>query len=189
MPYLLTFAWIVAIIYATIPLFWLVIHPFAERWRRSKVGARPLLAGTWLLLIIATALLTAPWRTLQLYESTWSWLAWAVLFVTGAAMYTRIGHFGLDNLIGRTELDPQLSQRLVTTGMHARVRHPIYLAHLIMLTAWTVGCGLLVAFALWAVAIVSGFFMIRAEDAELDRRFGHEYREYKARVPAILPLK
>ncbi len=180
-------AWILVIIYATIPLFWLVIHPFAERWRRSNIGARPLLAGPWLISSLATAFLTAPWRGLQLYATPWSWLAWAILFVVGAAMYARIGHFGLDNLIGRTELEPQLAQRLVTTGMHARVRHPIYLAHLIMLTAWTVGSGLAVAFALWAMAIVTGFFMIRAEDAELERRFGDEFCDYKRRVPAVFP--
>ena len=33
----LTFAWLVATIYATIPLFWLMVHPFAHllRARRS----------------------------------------------------------------------------------------------------------------------------------------------------------
>ncbi len=191
MPFLLTFAWIIAIIIATIPLFWLVIHPFAERWRGAtpKLGARPLLGGTWLLLILATALLTAPWCAERLYATPWSWLAGAVLFFVGASMYSRIGHFGLDNLIGRTELEPQLEQRLVTTGMHARVRHPIYLAHLLMLTAWTVGSGLTVAFALWAMAIITGCFMIRSEDAELERRFGDEFREYRRRVPAVFPVK
>lgn len=189
MSYLLTIAWIIVIIYATIPLFWLVIHPFADRWRRSGINPRALLAGTWLFIILATLLLTAPWREERLYTTPWAWLGGAIFFVAGAAMYTRIGHFGVNNLIGRTELEPQLQQRLVTTGMHARVRHPIYLAHLLMLTAWTVGSGLLVAFALWVVAIVSGFFMIRAEDTELERRFGDEYRDYQHRVPALFPIR
>jgi len=186
MPYLLTLAWIIAIIYATIPPFWLVIHPFAGHWRQTKVGARKLLGGTWLLIILATILATAPWREERLYTTPWAWLGWAILFVAGAAMYSRIGHFGFDNLIGRTELEPQLTQRLVTTGMHARLRHPIYLAHLLMLTAWAVGSGLTVAFALLVVALITGFFMIRAEDAELEHRFGDEYREYKCKVPALL---
>lgn len=190
MRYLLNLAWIIAIIYATIPTFWLLIHPFAEHWRRVRVntGSRPLLAGLWLLIIVLTAVITAPWREQALYLTPWSWLGWAVLFVIGAAMYSRIGHFGFDNIIGRTELEPQLEQRLVITGMHARVRHPIYLAHLIMLTAWTVGSGLMIVFVLWVLALVTGFFMIRAEDVELEKRFGDEFREYRRRVPAIFPL-
>ncbi|MEO6119839.1 MAG: isoprenylcysteine carboxylmethyltransferase family protein [Terriglobales bacterium] len=189
MTALLTIAWIIAIVYATIPVFWLVIHPFAERWRRSNIGSRPLLGGALLLINLATIIFTEPWRDERLYTTPWTWLAWAVLFVAGAAMYRRIGHFGFDNLIGRTELDPQLQQRLVITGMHARLRHPIYLAHLLMLAAWTIGSGLTVAYALSVVAVITGFFMIRAEEAELERRFGDEYREYRRRVPALLPLK
>ena len=29
--------------------------------------------------------------------------------------------------------------------------------------------------------------MIRMEDAELERRFGHDYTEYKQEVPAVIP--
>jgi protein-S-isoprenylcysteine O-methyltransferase Ste14 len=184
---LLTLAWLLAILYATIPPLWLLIHPFADRWRAAKVPPAKAIGLLWLLIMIATALATARWRHLTLYLTPWSWLGWAIFFVWGASLYSRIGHFGVDNLIGRTELETTREQKLVTTGMHARVRHPIYLAHLLMLTAWAVGTGMTVLWALWVFALVSGIFMIRAEDAELERRFGHEFREYKRRVPAIFP--
>jgi protein-S-isoprenylcysteine O-methyltransferase Ste14 len=35
--------------------------------------------------------------------------------------------------------------------------------------------------------VITGTVMIRAEDAELERRFGEEYRAYRESVPALLP--
>jgi protein-S-isoprenylcysteine O-methyltransferase Ste14 len=87
---------------------------------------------------------------------------------------------------------PELSaahseQPLVMTGVRSRVRHPIYLAHFCEMLAWSVGTGLAVCFALTMLTIVTGVVMIRAEDAELERRFGESYRSYRESVPAIFP--
>jgi protein-S-isoprenylcysteine O-methyltransferase Ste14 len=78
-------------------------------------------------------------------------------------------------------------QRLVTTGIRARVRHPVYLGHLCEMLAWSVGAGLAVCWALTAFAIMTGAVMIHLEDVELETRFGDEYRQYRSRVPAVLP--
>jgi protein-S-isoprenylcysteine O-methyltransferase Ste14 len=80
-------------------------------------------------------------------------------------------------------------QRLVTSGIRARVRHPVYLGHLCELLAWSAGSGLVVCYGLTGFAIVTGAIMIRMEDAELEKRFGEEYRAYRQSVPAIVPLK
>jgi protein-S-isoprenylcysteine O-methyltransferase Ste14 len=183
----LAIAWVAGIVYASIPSFWLVIHPFAERWRSRKGSVYPIVGGIWLLLIFALGAATWPRRAETLYSSPWSLVVAAALFGLGIFTYRRIGRdFGGDRLIGRSEVRPEkYEQRLITTGMHARMRHPIYIAHLCMLTAWTVGSGLIVLYVLWAVAIVTGVFMIRTEDAELEKRFGDEYREYRKRVGAI----
>jgi protein-S-isoprenylcysteine O-methyltransferase Ste14 len=53
--------------------------------------------------------------------------------------------------------------------------------------AWSIGTGLLVCYSLAALAIFTGAFMIRAEDAELEQRFGEDYRKYRNAVPALLP--
>jgi protein-S-isoprenylcysteine O-methyltransferase Ste14 len=52
---------------------------------------------------------------------------------------------------------------------------------------WSTGTGLAVCFTLTALTIVTGAVMIRAEDAELERRFGDPYRSYRESVPAIFP--
>ncbi len=78
-------------------------------------------------------------------------------------------------------------QRLATAGIRSRVRHPVYLGHLCEMLAWSVGTGLAVCWLLTAFAILTGAVMIRMEDAELETRFGEDYRAYRKRVPAILP--
>jgi len=78
-------------------------------------------------------------------------------------------------------------QRLVTDGIRSRVRHPVYLAHLCEMLAWSVGTGLAVCWGLTALAVITGAGMIRMEDAELEKRFGDPYRAYRRSVPAVLP--
>lgn len=112
---------------------------------------------------------------------------WAVV---GVRTYKRIADFGLHNFSGETELRPQEHrQALVTTGLHQRMRHPIYFAHLCMFIAWTIGSGLLVSFILLGVSMFITFpLMIWLEERELKSRFGQSYVDYKARVP-LLPYQ
>src|SRR5688572_32223821 len=124
-------AWLPALIYATIPLYWFVVHPFAERWRARR---RPfaVILPVWGALILATGFISFPWTREHLYPSGWSWLAAAPFFAAGAAVFRRVGRerqFTSDQLIGRPEVEPGREQRLVTSGIHARVRHPVYAAH------------------------------------------------------------
>ncbi len=53
--------------------------------------------------------------------------------------------------------------------------------------AWSVGTGLAVCYGLTVFAVITGAIMIRMEDTELEKRFGEEYREYRKKVPALLP--
>ena len=106
----------------------------------------------------------------------------------GLRTYTGIrSGFGAHKLSGEAELRPQEhEQELVTTGLHARMRHPIYVAHLLNLAGWTIGSGLLVSYILLAVSALSTFpLMVWIEEHELEKRFGQRFREYKARVPLI----
>ncbi len=89
---------------------------------------------------------------------------------------------GIPEVHGRSR-----EQRLVTDGIRSRVRHPVYLAHLCEMLAWSLGTGLAVCWGLTAFAVLTGAVMIRLEDAELEKRFGAEYRDYESNVPAILP--
>jgi protein-S-isoprenylcysteine O-methyltransferase Ste14 len=184
-----TMGWLACVVYSTIPLFWLMIHPRAHRWREREGSPFRLLVPAWILMWIGVAALTGPWRGAVIYSTRWSWIPAAILFAIGIFTYSSSGaHFSWAQLGGLPELRPgNARQRLVTTGIRSRVRHPIYLAHLCEMLAWSVGTGLAVCRFLTAFAIATGAVMIRMEDAELETRFGEEYVAYRRCVPAVLP--
>jgi len=138
---------------------------------------------------VAAGLITEPWRSTPLYRSNWTWLAAALLFVSGLYIYRQSGrNFSAKQLGGLPEVfGENREQRLVTDGIRSRVRHPVYLAHLCEMLAWSVGTGLAVCWALTAFAAATGAVMIRMEDAELERRFGDSHRAYRRSVPALVP--
>ena len=136
-----------------------------------------------------TAAVSAPWRRIHLYENYWTWIPAALLFCAGLILYKLShAHFTLAQLGGLPEiLRGHSEQQLITTGIRARIRHPVYLAHLCEILAWSIGTGLAVCWALTAWAIVTGAIMIKMEDRELEKRFGDPYRNYQLAVPAIAP--
>jgi len=88
----------------------------------------PAWIGMWALV----AAITAPWRGVLLYENGWTWIPAGTLFCAGLILY-KLSHreFSLIQLGGLPEILYQHSrQRLVTTGIRARIRHPVYLGHL-----------------------------------------------------------
>jgi protein-S-isoprenylcysteine O-methyltransferase Ste14 len=186
--FLRTLGWLVCAAYSTIPGYWLLIHPRADYWRAHRSPFRMLLP-LWAVMFALVLLGTVPFRGFLIYQSNWAWMPAAFLFGVGLWLYKSGGaNFSLKQLGGMPELSAAHSgHRLVTTGIRARVRHPIYLAHLCEMLAWSMGTGLAVCFALMALAVITGAVMIRAEDAELEERFGEEYRAYRATVPALLP--
>jgi protein-S-isoprenylcysteine O-methyltransferase Ste14 len=189
MLFLRTIAWIVCVIYSTIPSFWLLIHPRAESWRSRRQSPYKILLPLWIGLWIAMEATTAAWRAVLIYENRWTWIPAALLFCAGLILYKLShSHFSIEQLSGLPEIVCGHSQqRLVTTGIRARVRHPIYVGHLCEMLAWSVGTGLAVCWSLTVWAIVTGAIMIKMEDRELEKRFGDEYRDYRSAVPALVP--
>jgi protein-S-isoprenylcysteine O-methyltransferase Ste14 len=78
--------------------------------------------------------------------------------------------------------------RLVTDGLYARVRHPIYTAMLgsLVATGLAVGHPLAIPMALVPFGIGT-LVRVRLEEQLLRDAFGAQYDAYAARVPAVLP--
>jgi len=86
--------------------------------------------------------------------------------------------------------------QLVTNGVYAYVRHPLYAASYVFIagslaTVFHHAPYPLIALALVPVAYVLGFtaFVARREGATLEEQFGDRYRAYQARVHPFLPLR
>ena len=186
-------AWLACVVYSTIPAFWLMIHPFAERWRSRLRSPYLILLPAWVAMWAIVALVTRPWRQASFYSAGGTWAPAVLLFVGGFYLYAKSGEtFTARQLSGLPEVHGDAhgsnsDQRLVTDGIRARVRHPVYLAHLCEMLAWSIGTGLAVCWGLTAFAIITGAVMVRMEDAELEKRFGEVYRAYRDAVPAVFP--
>jgi protein-S-isoprenylcysteine O-methyltransferase Ste14 len=189
MHFLRTLGWLACVVYSTIPMFWLMIHPRAHRWRARQRSPFRVLVPAWIVMWVGMAELTASWRSATFYSTPWTWIPAASLFVAGIFLYSSSGaHFSWAQLGGVPEVHTgNQEQRLVTTGIRSRLRHPIYLAHLCEMLAWSTGTGLAVCWLLTAFAIATGAAMIRMEDAELEKRFGADFVAYRQRVHAVLP--
>lgn len=185
---LLLIPWMASVLYSSVPLFWFVVHPFAGSWRRMGRSPYRLVLPIWAALIIILGCITWPWHSVRLYSAQWTWAPAALLMFFGLRIYATIGsEFGGHKLSGEAELRPEEhAQELVTTGLHSRMRHPIYIAHLANFTGWALGSGLTVGYVLLAVSLLLSFpLMIWLEERELAARFGASYREYQQRVPLL----
>jgi protein-S-isoprenylcysteine O-methyltransferase Ste14 len=185
---LLHIPWMASVLYGSIPLFWFAIHLFADSWRTMRRSPYLILLPIWAAIIFALGWITLPWHSTRIYSSPWVWLPAALLFLYGFKTYAGIrSGFGARKLSGEAELRPQEhAQKLVTSGLHARMRHPIYVAHLANLAGWAVGSGLIVSFGLLAISALFTFpLMIWIEEQELEKRFGQSFLEYKTRVPLV----
>jgi protein-S-isoprenylcysteine O-methyltransferase Ste14 len=189
MHLLRTLGWLACVVYSTIPLFWLMVHPRAHRWRAREGSPFRVLVPAWIVMWVGIGALTGPWRAATLYSTPWAWLSAAMLFAAGIFTYSSAGaHFSWAQLGGLPEVRTgHRDDRLVTTGIRSRVRHPVYLAHLCEMLAWSIGTGLAVCWLLTGLAVATGAVMIRMEDAELEKRFGTEFVSYRQRVHAVLP--
>lgn len=181
--------WLACVVYSTVPLFWLMVHPRAHRWRAKERSPFRFLVPAWLTMWVGIGALTGHWRDVVLYSTPWTWIPAVALFVVGFYIYAQSGaHFSWAQLGGLPEVRSNHGGgQLITTGIRAQVRHPVYLAHLCEMLAWSIGTGLIVCWVLTAFAIATGAAMIRMEDAELEKRFGDKFADYRMRVPALFP--
>ena len=182
-------AWIVCGIYATIPAYWMMVHPFAERWRAARYKLK-ILAPLWVVLWCIAWAASFPWRNTLLYHNAGTWVIALLLWAVSVFMYVNGGReLSFMRLIGQHELAPESHPKmLITFGVHRIVRHPLYLGHFCTMLGLTLGAGTLACFALFAFAVGSGAVMIRYEERELHARFGSAWEKYCEHTPAIFPL-
>ena len=76
---------------------------------------------------------------------------------------------------------------LVTIGIFAHVRHPMYLGYILAYLGCIVGTMSLLSIIPWLLIIHLYTEMANYEERELEQRFGKEYLEYKRKVQKWIP--
>jgi len=76
---------------------------------------------------------------------------------------------------------------LITAGPYRYVRHPIYSGLLLMFVGWGIWGGHVRDFVGPLLVLVLLWVKARAEEQLMIEHFGDRYREYRARVKALVP--
>ena len=122
----------------------------------------------------------------------WSRGSAFILLATGIGMSIaalrqyNLGEFtGLQQLRQRSAIADHSA--LNTTGLNAFVRHPLYLATVLMLTGFFCAFPKISALILLASVLLYLPFGIHFEEKKLRRQFGQAYLEYEKRVKRLIP--
>ena len=178
------------VIFFPIPFFWLLVHPFAEFWRRRRGRTHAAFALTFWLAAACFFLGTWEFWFAARFPRSWltNLLGAALLAVEAIVIPQAEGQLGVAILIGRAELDPrQFPPRLVDTGIYRHVRHPRYLSAISAIWGTAVLSGA-TRFLILAVLSVPLFYWVTlVEERELAERLGAPFREYQKRVPRFIP--
>lgn len=104
--------------------------------------------------------------------------------VLGSALLT----LKLRRAFGKDIYKPKSECKLVTTGIYAHVRNPVYLGNTLMLWGWFFVLQLTVVLFLTTLFMIHFYLVAKWEEKELTERFGDDYLQYKKRVPFIIPF-
>ena len=172
-------------------LYWMVSALGAKRTQRRESLASRL--SHVLPLFVGVTLIAWP------HHPGPEWLSWRLvppgpmrfggaLFLTvaglGFTVWARV-HLGR-NWSGTVTLKEE--HELVRSGPYAYVRHPIYTGLLVALLGSAIACGevrALIGFIVVAAAFVR---KLRIEERLMRASFPGQYRDYCARVPALIPF-
>jgi protein-S-isoprenylcysteine O-methyltransferase Ste14 len=110
----------------------------------------------------------------------------ALLLAWGYLQYRLTGHYRLQHGGGGPGLTVP-PERLVTDGIYAYTRNPMYLGHLIFMLGLAVTFWSWFALALLAVHLVWFHRRALGDEAGLRACFGAQYAEYQARVKRWIP--
>lgn len=77
------------------------------------------------------------------------------------------------------------TQKLVTNGPYAIIRHPQYLGGLFFAISITLWTQILLSLILSIIIIILTYQWTYAEDKKLIEKFGEDYKKYMERVPRL----
>ena len=151
----------------------------AERTAAARVGAWLFRYRGFLPVPFILVPLLAPGR-----QTARGWVIAAVLILVGEAL-RMLGVAAAGTVTRRRSRDVQ---RLVTYGIFAWMRNPLYVGNLLIWIGFVVGSGVLwflpIAIVLFAIEYT---LIVRYEEGVLESIFGGEYLSYKARTPRWFP--
>ncbi|MGH9772617.1 MAG: methyltransferase family protein [Candidatus Acidiferrales bacterium] len=183
------FVWVAAVVLflqLPIPLYWFVLHPNVNFWRRHpKASFIIALLLSWLPVTICIFLFR---RELFRQDAPplWSIVAGLILIFFEGWLFWRLSHdLGATRLIGKAELSG--SGEMARHGIYAYIRHPRYAGSFLAILGACLLAGTRVMWIVAPVWCILTLIAIGLEERELHVRFGAAYEEYSRQVPRFMP--
>jgi protein-S-isoprenylcysteine O-methyltransferase Ste14 len=151
----------------------------AEQTRSARIGALLFRNRSWLPVLFIGVPLLVPGRM-----SALAWIAGAVVIVAGECI--RLAGVAAAGTVTRRR--SRTVQRLVTYGIFAWVRNPLYVGNFLIWMGFTIISGVLWFLPLAIVIFAIEYSLIvRYEEGVLESIFGAEYLAYKQTTPRWIP--
>lgn len=147
----------------------------------ASVCLAALLAFWWPITATLWDVTAQPWRALLVALSMAGW----ALALVSTFLINHFDLFGLRQVFLRLRERQPSENAFATPAFYRIVRHPLYLGFLV---AFWVTPRMTAGHLLFAAA-TTGYILvaIQLEERDLVGTFGHEYREYRRRVPMLIP--
>lgn len=111
----------------------------------------------------------------------------ALLFFLGAGRYDTAQLLGLKQIReGTSNQGITDAGELDTSGVLSILRHPWYLATMLLIWARPLDLSAILVNSILTVYLVAGTFL---EEKKLEREFGEQYRAYQKRVAGLIPYQ
>jgi protein-S-isoprenylcysteine O-methyltransferase Ste14 len=109
------------------------------------------------------------------------------LFVAGAKHYDLLTFLGIRQIRRETSSGALTASGLLdTTGIHGVIRHPWYLASMMVIWAWGLDVTALITNIILTVYFIVGTIL---EEHKLVLEYGEAYRRYQKQVSMLIPFK
>ncbi|RLC76029.1 MAG: hypothetical protein DRI61_14025 [Chloroflexi bacterium] len=167
------------------------IYRVATGGRRRKVLLTSIGAPFWFALLTSVILLSL-WVDRELglprFRASWWSVALGTVLLLGGA-YLALWSIWRFHRAKGTPVPFNPPPQLVTDGLYAHIRNPMFLGnYLLLLGLGIILCSLSLIFIFTPLFIgISVFYLKAIEEKELEKKFGEEYRAYKERVPMFIP--
>ena len=83
--------------------------------------------------------------------------------------------------------EAQQARRLATTGLYARMRHPQYVAFIVIMFGFLLQWPTLITLVMFPILVWVYVRLAKSEERDALAEFGSEYERYSDRTPAFVP--
>ena len=97
------------------------------------------------------------------------------------------GGFWLLAVAWKVLFEAQRTRTLARTGPYARVRHPQYVGFILIMFGFLLQWPTLITLIMFPILVFMYARLSLAEEREVEKQFGDEYRRYVAQTPRFMP--